>query len=186
MSQPSKIDRIAFWKHTHALRSFKKSNGFLEVLLKENPAVGSPQRGALTIAIVIAYCCPFKQRGPVKLSEDVVPAEYRAVHNEAIDLRDKVLAHRDIDGPDTDWEFINQIRVIVEESEMFIDTSSPDIGNSVAANFLALTNHLVRAMEKETRPFLQNINPRPPKGCYLVSLEDKPTEWLQAVSPDYN
>jgi hypothetical protein len=56
----------------------------------------------LSVAIVTLSARPFKQRKAVRLTEDIVPAESRGTHDDVIEIRDKSIAHRDLDAPVAD------------------------------------------------------------------------------------
>jgi hypothetical protein len=77
------------------------------------------------VAILVSYARPFKQRRKVRLEEEVIPAEFKGTHDENIDLRDKVIAHRDTNGPSGSWNFINDLLLSVEDGALTIQTSSP-------------------------------------------------------------
>lgn len=182
INPPSQADRIQFWKHAYARASFVQSQVFIELLLRENPDFNTTLRRALTVAIVTTYCRPFKQRKPVRLSDEIVPSKYQEIHNKAIELRDKVIAHRDIDGPTADWGFVSQLRVTVGQTGVTFDTLSPNIDNDMATNLKPLIKELVVMMDTEMTPFLKKFNPLPPPATYVISLEETPTEWLIPIS----
>jgi hypothetical protein len=126
---PSKAERISFWQHAYARAAFAQADDLSRLLLHENPPFNSNPRLALTAGIVVAYARPFKQRSLVKLSSDVVPAEHRELHNKTIELRDKVIAHRDLDGPIAEWGFISQLQVVADDTGVEVNTLSPSLEN---------------------------------------------------------
>jgi hypothetical protein len=125
MEPPTQTERISFWQHSYARSSFVEARIQCELLLKTNPPPNSGLRRALTIAIVTLYSRPFKQRKAVRLSEGVVPSEFRPTHDDIIEIRDKSIAHRDLDGPVADWGFISQVRVLIESGGLTVHTISP-------------------------------------------------------------
>jgi hypothetical protein len=184
MSKPTKIERLRFWQHVYARSSFMQARRSVELLLSENPNYQSALRTALTVAMVVCYARPFKQWPHVKLSDKIIPAKYKGVHDEAIQIRDKIISHRDVGPPTTAWGFINQVRVTVEGSDLTINTLSPGIENSKAKKLLGLIEVLGPMMDKEHSLFLKNhLTPPPPEGCYFVSVEDDPERWLQPTPP---
>ena len=92
----------------HGLHLFKQTNLRCYLLEENHTYSRSIMRWALTAAIVTAYARPFKQRPEVKLIDDVIPTEFRPLHDEAIVQRDKVIAHRDLDGPVATWGFVTR------------------------------------------------------------------------------
>lgn len=184
MSIPSKAERISFWQHSYARAAFVQADEFIKLLLREDPPFNSNPRLALTAGIVVAYGRPFKQRPQVKLSSDVVPAEHKELHNKTIEMRDKVIAHRDLDGPIAEWGFISQLRVVADGTQIEINTLSPNLENEMAHQLLPLLDVLVALLEEKTRPFLNKyLIPPPTSGYYAVSLDDDPAEWLQRLNP---
>lgn len=99
MTIPSRQERLEFWKHAYAWQSFMDAKDFSERLLSLNLPLDDLIRKSLSISILTTYCRPFKQRAQVRLSDDLVPGAHRVTHNSAIEMRDKVVAHRDTDGP---------------------------------------------------------------------------------------
>jgi hypothetical protein len=65
MSKPTEIERLEYWLYAYARSSFVQARQCLELLLKENPGYQSPVRTALTMATIVGYARPFKQREPV-------------------------------------------------------------------------------------------------------------------------
>ncbi|MDD4869750.1 MAG: hypothetical protein PHR77_04255, partial [Kiritimatiellae bacterium] len=114
MNTPTQTDRFEFWKFAYARAAFVDAKIFAEELLASGSALHSATRKAFSIAIATAYARPFKQRSVVRLSEDIVPAEHRETHDGVIEIRDKVVAHRDVDGPIAeDFGLLNQLRITI-------------------------------------------------------------------------
>jgi hypothetical protein len=182
MKDPSRAERVAFWKDAYARSSFIQADQFALLLLQMDPPLRSVMRWALTSAIVTAYSRPFKQRKEVRLPEnDVVPAEFRKLHDEAIEQRDKVIAHRDLDGPVAAWGFVSQVVVRADAGGINIETLSPIMENDRALAMRLLCTHLVKLMDEHLKPFLRHLTPPPSPGNYVVGLEEDPTEWLRKV-----
>lgn len=138
-------------------------------------------RSALTFAIVTAYSRPFKQRSEVRLANDVVPAQYQTLHAETIEMRDKIIAHRDLTGPIADWGFVSQVQIVVEPTAIQVNTLSPIMENERAELMHPLFAALIRLMDDELAPFFKHFTPLPDPGLYALSLEESPVEWLQRI-----
>jgi hypothetical protein len=179
---PPRHERVEFWKHAYARASFIDAQIFLEELLNQKPEPFSPSRKLFTIAILTVYARPFKQRPAVRLEDGVVSAEYRQAHNWAIEHRDKVVAHRDLDAGVTTWGFINQLRLVTDEIGFKIYTLSPYMSDEMARDLLALVKMLIRIMDERTEPFIKEwvrTTPRPP-GEYVINLKDDvPLNWIE-------
>ena len=93
-------DRIAFWSFTSASATFYAASSCLRELRKKEGIADSSLRYATACAFVVLYGRAFKQKKDVRLIEDMVPDEFRALHKHLLTLRDKTFAHFDPDGPD--------------------------------------------------------------------------------------
>jgi hypothetical protein len=110
-------DRIEFWKFQHASITFSEVSQLCDLILKQQIVSGHPLHVSLMTSLHILYGRPFKQRGAeVRLPEDIVPAEYKKTHDALINMRDKIYAHTDIDGPKTsDNDCLNKIGVYIQD-----------------------------------------------------------------------
>ena len=180
MNVPNKAERISFWQHAYARASFTDARIQCEFLLGSNPPENSTLRRALSIAIVTLYSRPFKQRKLVRLSEDVVPVKFRETHDGVIEIRDKSIAHRDLDAPVADWGFISQLRVNLHSGELTINTISPILENEKARQLLPLLDVLIAHMGTLSLEFINKflLSMHVSDGSYIVSLEDSRSPWL--------
>jgi hypothetical protein len=139
-----------------------------------------PLRSPLTIAIVAAYGRPFKQRpAAIRLTDEWIPSARKPTHDKLILLRDKVIAHRDLEGPNSSGGFVSRLQVVMQADHLTIPTISPIITNSEAQNVIALIDELVPAMDQAGHAFVTAHFPRPlDDGLYVVSLDENPSEWL--------
>ena len=176
MPIPSQSERITFWKFAYARASFVLVQLFCKQLL------GRPQdviRHALSIASMVTYARPFKQRPAVKLSADIVPAEFKEAHNDVIEYRDKVIAHRDLDGPVVPWGIVSELIVDSDGRGFNLHTVSPMLTDDKARVLIDLTQALIEKAEHEVDRFVrQYFRGVPPIGAYTVSLEENPSSWL--------
>jgi hypothetical protein len=181
MQTPNKAERRDFWQHTFARSSFLRARQSIEVLLNEGPPLESVLRSALTTSIVVMYARPFKQKTepPIRLPDNIVPAHYQLIHDEAIDIRDKIIAHRDIGKPTSPWGFINQVWITVNETDLYVDTRSPGLDNIRATKLMQLIGILSSKMDEKINLFVQQYLARPPKGVYIINLDENPERWLE-------
>ncbi len=177
---PTHEERIDFWKHSYARSSFIETQSFVNELLSINPPPNSPTRRAFTMATLGVYCRPFKQRRNIRLSEDIVPDQHKETHDTLILLRDKVIAHRDLDAPITDWGFVSQLQFNVRDEQLTVDTISSIMSNEVAYSILELLPYLIETMDIAMDLFFANHLSN--LGCndatYTISLETDPDQWL--------
>lgn len=184
MIRPTIEERTAFWKFSYARSSFVDANLFAEMILKGGFEPGSRIRKALSIATAVAYGRPFKQRNRVRLSDDIIPAAYQSTHEDLIVWRDKVIAHRDLDGPVAPWGFVSQLLVSIDSQGFSPLTLSPVISDGKARETMALTQELIQAMDRELDSFVSAHGQafRREPGLYTVNLEDNHLDWLVPAS----
>jgi hypothetical protein len=178
---PNRTERIEFWKYSYARSSFVHADLFARRIFRNSPPLDRTLRDAITFGIIAAYGRPFKQRPEVRLSRDVVPKRHLATHDDLIEMRDKVVAHRDLDGPTADWGFVSQLQIFSFGSDVEIHTLSPIISGELAEEISSLCVILINLMSECAKPLLKYLKSPLPKGRYVVSLEDDPAEWLQRV-----
>lgn len=183
MTTPTLEQRISFWKCAYARASFVDTQIFLEQLLSCKLTLTHPLRKATSIAVLTTYCRPFKQRAAVRLNEDVVPAQYRDLHNSLLEMRDKVVAHRDLDGPNAEWGFVSQLEITVSDSEIVIDTNSPVLPDLKAKEILPLCSHLIESMDNSVNKFVAmfRVQFSTEEGVYVLRLDDEGPEWTKKV-----
>lgn len=147
---------------------------FTRYVMDAQLPLNNQTRKALTIAAVTAYGRPFKQRGTVRLSEDIIPAEYRETHDSTIEMRDKVIAHRDLDGPVADWGFISQLEIVIGEGALVINTRSPIMTDEIARALLPLLDWLICTMNNAVVPFVEThlVSLASQPGIYVLQLDD--------------
>lgn len=111
-------DRIEFWKFQHASITFAEVTHLCDQILKQKINSGHPLHPSLMTALHILYGRPFKQRMEVKLTEDIIPKDYKDTHDALINMRDQIYAHMDVEGPkSTDNNSINKIGVFVKDGQ---------------------------------------------------------------------
>jgi len=183
MTVPTKDERIEYWKNAYARASFIDAQIFAEQILETKLPLDNPIRKALSIAFLTTYSRPFKQRNGIRLSDDIVPKKYVEEHNTAIEFRDKIVAHRDLDGPVADWGHVNQLEFTANGEEIEINTNSPVMQDDTARRMLLLIDRLIDIMESATSDFvhrsLLTLDLEP--GDYVLSLEDAPREWVVQI-----
>jgi hypothetical protein len=107
-------DRIEFWKFQNASITFSETTQLCDLIIKQEIVSGHPLHTSLMTALHILYGRPFKQRQEARISEDIVPVNYKDTHDALISMRDKIYAHTDVDGPKTaNADFPNKIGVFI-------------------------------------------------------------------------
>ena len=184
MPIPTKEERIEFWKHAYARASFVDARIFAEQVLAAGLPLQHPVRKALSIAVLTTYCRPFKQRPVVRLADTVVPAAFADLHESLIEMRDKVVAHRDLDGPVADWGFVSQLEIAVDEGGLEIRTRSPVVLDAKARELLPLLDVLIGQMDAKVDQFVQQHLAaliRDP-GVHVLQIDGDPNAWTTRIN----
>lgn len=187
MHIPSYAERIHFWQQAYARAAFIDADRYVEKILELDPTIDSFDRKSLTSLFVSTYGRPFKQRKAVRLSDDTVPVEHKATHDSIIEVRDKIVAHRDLDGPVTDWGFVSEVRIDIVSQELAINTRSPCISNELAHAARPLISYLISTADSTIDDFVRRFimtSITQADASYIVSLEDTPKHWLQQEKPN--
>jgi hypothetical protein len=112
-------DRIEFWKFQHAFITFGEVTLLCEQILKQEIISGHPLHPSMMTALHILYGRPFKQRTEVKLSEEIIPKDYKETHGMLINMRDQIYAHMDVDGPkSTENNSVNKVGVFIKDGQV--------------------------------------------------------------------
>ena len=98
-------------------------------------------------------------------------------------MRDKVVAHRDLDAPVADWGFLSELRIRRINSELSFETISPSLSDEHAIKILPLIHSLISDMDEHINQFAQTylLYLPPEDALYTVHLGDVPPHWLQLI-----
>jgi hypothetical protein len=107
-------DAQLLWKMFYAGECFRQTIGAARHILEAKLESGSPLFYPLMTAVYVLYAKPFTRADAVgKLEDEIVPAEWRELHDSILKHRHQVYAHRDGDGFEV-GEFgpVNQVRAV--------------------------------------------------------------------------
>jgi hypothetical protein len=147
MSAPPQHDRIEIWRYLYAKDSLLEAREAAKFLLANRP-LSPPLQRAVVCNIVIAYARPFtksqltaSERCPT-LTEDAVPAEFRALHDQCWEIRHWAIAHKDATAlPST---LLNRVVVRVSDSGVRMNATCPsDMPESALQQMVELCERLV-------------------------------------------
>lgn len=103
-------DRVAFFRAQSAAIAFSMARDAVHYIVHHGLHRSHPLHDPLVTSAVVHYARPFKQRPPLRVAPDVVPAAARPFHDFLITCRDKIVAHTDLDGPEVqDGYLINEL-----------------------------------------------------------------------------
>jgi hypothetical protein len=107
-------DRVEFWKFQHASVTFAETTKLCDEIIKQKIDSGHPLLTSMMTTLHIFYGRPFKQRQEVKISEMLVPKDYKDLHDKLIKMRDQIYAHMDVDGLKTiNLNSVNKVGVFI-------------------------------------------------------------------------
>lgn len=154
-------------------------------MLHRQIALYSVERDVFSIAITAAYARPFKQKRAVQLSADIVPEKFKETHGAVILMRDKVIAHRDLDGPQAEWGFVSDLLITVTSGHLELNTISPKITDDLGNKLLSLTSFLIDVLDLKINAFVGKHFGRivHNQGIYVVGLDENPSDWLFKKMP---
>ena len=111
-------DRVEFWKFQHASVTFAEATKLCDQIIKQKIDSGHPLLASMMTTLHIFYGRPFKQRPEVRISETIIPQNYKDLHGSLINMRDQIYAHMDVDGPKTANEkSLNKVGVFIHGGE---------------------------------------------------------------------
>jgi hypothetical protein len=173
MKKISKAERLEYWKFLCADFSLEKARGIASHLLK----IGYRDRlfYPLLTSLYIFYGRPFKQRKPVRLSTEIIPARFRGLHDTLIVLRDKAFAHVDCDGmPEMGMDDLNRVMVKIEGAIVTCGIASQIPHGLQLQNVIDLCDELLKKCSYHSQRIWQKSmkNWHPVNGEYEVNLDD--------------
>jgi hypothetical protein len=181
MSAPSHNDRIEIWRYTYARSSLVEAREAAKLLLA-HPELPPEIQEAIVCQIVVAYARPFTKsqvtnsRRIVPLADDVVPAEFHALHTEHLEMRDRGIGHKDaIAFPSSP---MNKVIVRRDDTGFELHTVSHyTMLEGGLRQTVRLCDHLIDHCIAKLTPYCACFV-GVEKGVYVLSIEADPKEWL--------
>jgi len=181
MSTPSQDDRIEIWRYTYARSSLIEAREAAK-LLSSHPEFPDEIKQAIVYQIVIAYARPFTKsqvtdsKRIVPLASDVVPIEFRQLHDEYLQMRDRTIGHKDAvafsSAP------LNKVIVRVDDTGFELHTISPfTMLDTGLQQTISLCNRLIEHCVSKVQAYCHHFV-GVGKGTYVLSIDGNPTEWL--------
>jgi hypothetical protein len=127
----------SLWKFVYAEECFRRVTSTCAFILQNGIGENHPAYYPMIVAIYALYGKPFKQTDVVgALPRNIVPAEFRPLHDVMIEHRDQVYAH-------TQPRPNNEVRVRVS----YIGTSRKRKGQLISTEFYARPPKLLKIIE---------------------------------------
>ena len=189
--RPSRDELERLWLHAYARSSFNEAHQWLDLLPKMQR--DSPEMQAILCAAVVAYARPFSRFrvSPTKeiapLSGVAPPKQLRDNHRDALDLRNKVIGHKDA-MPAKQHTTTPNI-VLLHVTPTYFEMHTTTVGSMDESTREALKELCVffkKHCEKIIRPLtkrnVSEVLKRSP-DVYELIVSDAPSEWLRPFRP---
>jgi len=166
--------RRELWILTYASNSCKLVHNLCDIAISGVCREGDSTYTGIINAIYVAYARPFHWcRGIGRLTKEDIPPETASLHNEIIHLRDKLYAHKDLNGFQVESEVFNTVRAVV------IDSCITMVSNELlprGPKLQSMREHvekLVEHFDNRGRALLQEIRrPEwPSDGEYILNMD---------------
>jgi len=166
--------RRELWLLTYASNSCKLVRELCAYAMSGCCEEGDSIYTGLINAIYVAYGRPFHWcRGIGRLVEEDLPPESISLHNEIIHLRDRLYAHKDLDGYQVETEVFNTVKAVV-------------IGGSITmvSNELIPRGPKLQSISEHVEKLVEHFDSRaialigklrrpnwPPDGEYILNMD---------------
>jgi hypothetical protein len=189
--RPSVDELKRLWLHAYARSSFHEADEWLDVL-SNVPADSSVAR-ALICAAVVAYARPFS-RFRLTATEKVAPLrgiappkQLSEKHQDAIDLRNKLIGHKDATPASRHTNTPNVVLIHNQRTQFEVHTTRIDSMDEsfrlalkeLCAFFVA---HCETVMKPITKAWFPEIN-KERLGLYELIISEPPNEWIRPFRP---
>ena len=182
MSQPTIEERKLLWRLAYARAAFSEASEFAKLLLVTD-VNDRFMKTALSISMTVAYTRPFKQKPKMRLDDSLVPAEYAEDHASMILHRDKLIVHRDINGPETEWGSVSDLVVDVGKDGVGFQPFYALVTDDLAERVKKLSQSLIAKMDDQIKPIAFKLIPHLPKqGKFILNLTDS-GPWIEERDP---
>ncbi len=181
MSIPSQDDRIEIWRYTYARSSLVEAREAAN-LLATHPEFPNEIKQAIVYQIVISYARPFTKsqvtdsKRITPLAGEVVPAEFRQLHDEYLQMRDRTIGHKDaVAFPAAP---LNKVIVLVDDTGFELQTVSAfTMLDTGLQQTISLCDRLIEHCVSKVQAYCHHFDGIA-KGTYLLRTDGNPTEWL--------
>jgi hypothetical protein len=186
--QPSAAEQIDLWRYAYARSSMNEAKATFEILISDKD-LGRDIRRGLLYAAIVCYARPFtawqvtpsKRVVPLK-DAPAVPDDLRITHNDYLELRNKVVGHKDATpGPGRDGH-PNVVLLDIDDKGFNLHTIEFDVSDSVLRELISLATLFITHCEAKLIPLMDKIKPELkalPVGTYLVTPAEPPEPWIR-------
>jgi len=176
--------RRELWLLTYASNSCKLVHHLCDFALSDKCLEGDSTYTGIINAIYVVYARPFHWcRGIGRLTEDDIPPESVPLHDEIIHLRDKLYAHKDLNGYQIESEIFNTVRVVVINGAITMLSNELIPRGPKLQRIMEHVDGLVVHFDTKSRTLLQKIRRPgwPPDGEYILNMEATSDDIFRSV-----
>lgn len=177
--------RRELWLLVYASNSCKLVRHLCDIAISGLCVEGDSTYTGIINSIYVVYGRPFHWcRGIGRLVNEDLPHESMDMHEEMIHLRDKLYAHKDIDGYQVELEIFNTVRAVV------IDGAITMVSNELiprGPKIQAIMDHVEKLIEhfnEKSKALIQKIRRPgwPPDGEYILNMDATSDDIFKPVS----
>jgi hypothetical protein len=135
-------------------------------------------------AIYVAYGRPFHWcRDVGRLVEEDLPPETLLLHNELIHLRDKLYAHKDLNGYQVESEIFNTVKAVVIGGRITLFSTELLPRGPKLHEIRGHVNKLVMHFDTKAKSILQQIRStkQPADGEYVLNMDASSEDFFKTV-----
>ncbi|MBM9515235.1 hypothetical protein [Desulfogranum marinum] len=176
--------RRELWLLTYASNSCRLVRHLCDVTQSDLCCEGDSTYTGIINAIYAVYGRPFHWcRGIGRLTIDDLPSESITMHNEMLHLRDKLYAHKDIEGYQVESEQFNTVRAVVVNGAITMVSNELIPRGAKIRTIIPHVEKLVEHFEEKSKELIKRIRRPgwPTDGEYILNMDAFSEEILQPV-----
>lgn len=176
--------RRELWLLVYASNSCKLVRHLCNIAISGICCEGDSTYTGIINAIYAVYGRPFHWcRSIGRLVYEDLPPELTSMHSEMINLRDKLYAHKDIDGYQVESEIFNTVRaVVIGGAITMVSNELIPRGPKIQA-IMEHADSLVKHFDERSKVLIKKIRKPgwPPDGEYILNMDAVSDELLRSV-----
>lgn len=166
--------RRELWLLVYASNSCKLVRHLCNIAISGACREGDSTYTGIINAIYVVYARPFHWcRGIGRLINEDLPPEATVLHDEMIHLRDKLYAHKDLNGYQVESEIFNTVRAVVIDGSITMLSNELLPRGPKLQKIMEHVDRLVGHFDTKARALLQKIRRPgwPPDGEYILNMD---------------
>ncbi len=169
-------ERKKFVLFSHATQCFRYCVQACEYAEKHNLDLSNFQYKPISEWAVIEYGKPFKfSRGLGKLPNEIIPQDQTELHEFVLRIRDKMIAHIDTKGLESEGHRFNKVRLEITQTGLNYIVEAPRIMPQELVQLKNLAIKLEKTSHYHVTKFIKKISKKVSSmgiGEYLVDIEE--------------